>query len=138
MAPGDLLDGLPAHRDQGHCELAPGGRVCCQVHGQGAGAAGDARSLVNGTCLTGQAQGQKGESPSIGHCWGVFNRKALPWGERQTAQLKPGPWLEEAKELGRSEWPGVNEYRGYGYTLFVDEPGTWVEAMRFLAEGGAR
>jgi len=96
------------------------------------GRAAPAGSLVYGTYLT----GIDGFSLT-GRAWGVFNRKRIPWGERWHVSLARGGWLQDAKVLAREQWDGIDERSPAGFTLFVDDPHSWLDAMWTLAEGDA-
>ncbi len=91
------------------------------------------RSLVYSAYLTAEEEGPERKDGKnggqVGRFWGIFNRAKFPRASPQMVRLPAGPWLDDAKAMAREEWAGVNNRPGYGFTLFVDDSGDWLNAI---------
>lgn len=77
------------------------------------------------TYLTGEAW--------TGRMWGVFNRKNLPLAELIEVALAFGDWFFSLKRSARRAWPGVNDYRWAGFSLFRKNPDQWLGLLLYYA-----
>lgn len=107
---------------------------CAVAGGTAEGGAGAARDSGFNyvTYLTGDDEG-------LGRVWGVFDRKNLPWGERQEVELAVGRgrWLHRLKRAMRHEWKGVNRREFDGATLFRENPEPWLR-LAVIEQGEER
>lgn len=107
---------------------------CADAGGTAAGGAGAARDSGFNyvTYLT-------GDEEMLGRVWGVFDRKNLPWGDRQELvfAVGRGRWVHRLKRAMRHEWKGVNRREFDGATLFCENPEAWLR-LAVIQQGDER
>ncbi len=65
-----------------------------------------------------------------GRFWGVFNRVKLPKALQRVSHIHLGTWFKTLKSIAVQQWDGIEPDRFQGFTLFVEEPGIWIDFFK--------
>ncbi len=65
-----------------------------------------------------------------GRFWGVFNRAKLPIAVKRLSYRHLGVWFKTLKRIAVQQWDGIEPDRLQGFTLFVEDPGIWIDYFK--------